>query len=132
MQITARKPANLLGLFQQTTYFNKKSHSVKLKHKQITKTAKTFEILIKMHFLIDSYYITGHQWGRKSLAGTTKDIRFSAFWVQLHMVHVKHQFFNNSEKGVKTGKAYRYRDQSGILFCTKMEHWFPFERNSHG
>ena len=131
MQITARKPENLVGFFQQITYFNNKSHSVKWKHKQITKTAKTFEILIKMHFLIDSYDITGHQWGRKSLPGTNKDIRFSAFWVQLHMVSVKHQLFKNSEKGVKTGKAYKYRDQSGILFYTKMEHGFPFERNSY-
>ena len=116
MQITARKPANLVGFFQQITSFSKKSHSVKLKHKQITKTAKTFEILIKMHFLIVSYYITRHQEGRKSLPGTKKDIRFSVFRVQVHMVSVKHQLFKNSEKGVKTGRAYTYNDQSGILF----------------
>ena len=131
MQITARKPANLVGFFQQITNFNKKSHSVKWKHKQITKTVKTFEILIKMHFLIECYYITGHQWGRKSLPGTNKDIRFSAFWIPLHLVSVKHQLFKNSEKGVKTGKAYRYRDQSGLPFYTKMEHWIPWGRKSH-
>ena len=69
-----------------------------------------------MHFLIDSYDITRHQEGRKSLSGTKKDIRFSAFWVQLHMVHIKHQFFKNSEKDVKTGNLYSYNDQSGIPF----------------
>ena len=35
------------------------------------------------------------------------------------MVSVKHQLFKNSEKGAKTGKAYRYRDQSGMLFTPK-------------
>ena len=69
-----------------------------------------------MHFLIDSYYITGHQEGRKALPGTKQDMRFSAFWVQLHMVSVKHQLFKNSEKGVKTGNLYTYNDQSGIPF----------------
>ena len=61
VQITARKPANLVEFFQQIAYFNKKSHSVEWKHKQITEFVKNFEILTKGHFLIDSYYITGHQ-----------------------------------------------------------------------
>ena len=90
-----------MEFFQQIAYFNKKSHSVEWKHKQITKCVKNFEILTKVHFLIDSYYIKGHQWGRKSLPGTKKDIRFYAFRVQLHMVHVKHKLFKNNEKPEK-------------------------------
>ena len=59
---TARKPANLVEFFQQITYFNKKSHSVKSKHKQIAKSViKKLEILTKINFLIDSYNITRHQ-----------------------------------------------------------------------
>ena len=69
-----------------------------------------------MQFLIVSYYITRHQEGRKSLPGTKQDMRFSAFWVQLHMVSVKHQLFKNNEKGVKTGNLYAYKDQSGFPF----------------
>ena len=55
--------------------------------------------------------------GKKtSLPGTKKDIRFSVFRVQLHMVPVKHQLFKNNEKCVKTGNLYTYNDHSGILF----------------
>ena len=41
------------------------------------------------------------------------------------MVHVKHQFFKNSEKGVKTGNLYRYNDQSGIPFRVFYENAWP-------
>ena len=57
----SQKTSKSGGAFQPSTYFNKKSHSVEWKHKQITKSVKKFEILTKVHFLIDSYYITGHQ-----------------------------------------------------------------------
>ena len=130
MQITARKPANLVELFQQITSFSKKSHSVKSKHKQITETFKICNFV--KNALFNRFPFHNQPPGKKtSLFGTKKDIRFSAFWIQLHMVPVKHQLFKNSEKGVKTGNPYTYSDQSGILFYTKMEHWFPFERNSH-
>jgi len=61
VQITTRKPANLVEFFQQITSFSKKSHSVKSKHPQITKPLKKLAIFSKMHFLIDSYDITRHQ-----------------------------------------------------------------------
>ena len=45
------------------------------------------------------------------------------------MVSWKHKIFKNSEKSVKTGNLYTYKDQRGILFETKIENWFPFEWN---
>ena len=80
------------------------------------KMCKKIEILTKVHFLIDSYYITGQQEGRKSLPGTKKDIRFFAFGVQLHMVYVKHKLFKNNEKSVKIRFSNEFQSKSGIPF----------------